>query len=374
MTIAIYADPLSVFTSFMPQRGLITLLIRRRPEDKFVFYIHGRFLNHHVIVEFFKQLSMFSNWHIVKIWYPHKLTRIFQFLGFPFPLLPSNADIYISPDVETFGKHSKPVINFVADMTVFDDLENTSLSLFNSKFRRKSIRKMNGKSDAIVVVSKYTRTRYLHYFPKSIDKVQMIYNGINQKWFDNNVVTNSTSEVPFWIWMGGSYNSRKNLNRLFLAYKKLKSSSLSTVPKILLVGLDDDSKIRLFKILREYGLSDNVQIISKVPLDELINLVDKSKGLLFPSIYEGFGLPVIEVYSRGKNVLVSNITSLPEVSNNLGILCDPLSIESIYEGLLMMCGNQEDSEKRNLRISWAKQFSYENALISLNNIITTITT
>ncbi len=371
MVIAVYADNLRVFTSMMPQRGLLKQMMVNRPFDNFIFYLHKRFLSDTILSEFFSEIAELKNWEIRKIKRAQRLSRLLQVVGLPSPLLPRGADLYISPDIETFGKRCRPILNFLPDLTVYDDMRNTSLSRFNSWFRKICIRLMDRRSNLVVVVSQYTRSRYLHHFPGTRVPVKVIYNGIDSQWF-NQEPTLRDGSLPqsYWIWMGGGFTSRKNLEGLLEAYKLLIDEK-NALPDIILAGLDSDSIERMRAHLITCELTNRVHLKSKIPLQNLISLVDQSEGLLFPSLYEGFGLPVIEAYARGKMVMTSTVTSLPEVANGLAVFCDPANIESIKQSLLTMTKSSTPASVEELR-TWASRFTYAQAASRLEELILTI--
>ena len=358
MTIGIYADQLMVFTSSMPQRGVIRELIKSREEDIFIFFIHKKTLENPVIALFFEQIKSSSNWSVSLLNIPYRLTKILQLIGCEFPRLNNKADVYFSPDFETFGKQKHPVVNYLADMSVFDDPMHTSLSPFNNFFRKNGIRRMSKSSDCVVVISQFTADRFAAQFPSSKYKLRLVYNGIDDDWFKN-VKEVSTPLKKYWIWMGGSYNSRKNLDRLLTAYRQLLKQVDRDMPHLIFAGLNEDSITRLTKVLEGMALSSYVTLKSKISLHELIKLVDNSEGLLFPSIYEGFGLPVIEAFARGKAVLTSGKSSLVEISNSKAVLCDPYSVDSIYTSMLQMLLPEKDEKKLIIeRKEWASKFRY----------------
>ena len=369
MIFAIYADNFRVFTSCQPQRGLLKQFIQDNPRDKFVFYLHKKFEADETITTFFEGLSNSDNWSFVFLRTPQKISRLKQLFGIASPNLPLGADFYISPDIETFGRHCRPVINFLADMTVFDDTRHTSLSKFNSWFRRVCISRMANRTDLILAVSQFTKSRFEYHFPHARNKVKVFYNGIDSQWFDQIKALKENKHDPYWVWMGAGYSSRKNIDRLLQAYNELRRDSRKPVPNLRMVGLDLDS----IEVIRQKGHELNIQqfliLESKVPLIKLIEIVDLSAGLVFPSIYEGFGLPVVEAFSRGKAVLTSNVSSLPEISNGLGMLCDPTDVDSIRVGLSSMLDIMEDDEFAVARRTWAKQFNYRTASAMLYEIL-----
>ena len=374
MTIGVYVDPLRIFTSSMPQRGLLIELLQLRNNDRFVFFVTRRFENDQVLQEFFKQIQHFGNWELVVLKLPVKFMRIMQLLGFAYPRLGRKCDIYFSPDIETFGHNCRPVINYLADLSVFDDKQNTSLSKFNTFFRARCIKFMDSRSDCVVLISEFSASRYRFHFPHSAGKLKVIYNGINPLWFSQPVKPFFEDAAPYWIWMGGSYTSRKNLDRLFQAYRMVKDKYRGKAPDIILAGLDQDSIIKLKEVLKQQSLSDFVKLYPKMSTTELISMVDGSEGILFPSNYEGFGLPVVEAFARGKPGLVAAVTSLPEVSRGLAVLCNPADVDSIGKGLVdLMAQIGHDSGAADRRMQ-ASRFTYERAGLSFSKLIEQLTT
>lgn len=93
----------------------------------------------------------------------------------------------------------------------------------------------------------------------------------------------------------------------------------------------------LLDLCRQYGVVDRVVFVGRVPEEDLPSLYRGALALVFPSLYEGFGLPVIEAMACGTPVLTSNTTSLPEVAGDAALLVDPLSVKEISAGIERMC-------------------------------------
>ncbi|MCA0901413.1 glycosyltransferase family 4 protein [Microbulbifer agarilyticus] len=95
---------------------------------------------------------------------------------------------------------------------------------------------------------------------------------------------------------------------------------------------------------------------------ELPALYQNARALLMPSLYEGFGLPIVEAFSQGTPVLTSNRGAMEEVAGNAGVLVDPESIEDMADALMRLTEDLELVERLQLRaFAWAKQFSWDNA-------------
>ena len=198
----------------------------------------------------------------------------------------------------------------------------------------------------------------------------MIYNGIDLKWLDYKFVDNTLTET-YWIWWG-NFSPRKNLINTLIAYNQFLDENIkliSKIPDFLLIG--DDNKY-FYKIKK---LIDNSEMLTKkvffkksLPIEKLIIEVANSKGLIFPSLYEGFGLPVIESFSQGVPVLTSNKTSLPEISNGKAILVDPDDISMIKKGLYSLNSFVGKDKSKDLK-KWASNFTYHKAALEYSNLI-----
>lgn len=109
--------------------------------------------------------------------------------------------------------------------------------------------------------------------------------------------------------------------------------------------------------------------IYNIPFQEdnvLRTIIANSKGLIFPSLYEGFGLPVIEAFSQGVNVACSNVTSLPEVAGGYAILFSPTDINDMSDAILKL--DQKPSQK-DVVMNYASGFTYKRAAMQYYNII-----
>ena len=124
--------------------------------------------------------------------------------------------------------------------------------------------------------------------------------------------------------------------------------------------------------IKEYAYKNLPGLVKIIPYQDIYKLkylVKNSRGLLFPSFYEGFGLPVIEAFSQGIPVLHSNTSCLPEIAASLGISCDPYDLKSIEQGLLEMIFLNNEKEIVFKRKQWAGQFTYALAAQKFSSVI-----
>lgn len=129
----------------------------------------------------------------------------------------------------------------------------------------------------------------------------------------------------------------------------------------------------IFKTVETLNLENDVIFTGYVKQADAPILLRGAKVFLFPSIYEGFGMPPLEAMACGTPVLASNTASLPEVVGDAGILVDPFSIESIQQGMKLLLENKmvrEELSKKGLER--ARQFTWANSLQGLQKVFETL--
>ena len=143
---------------------------------------------------------------------------------------------------------------------------------------------------------------------------------------------------PF-IYHVGNIEPRKNLVRLVKAFI-LARKQLSEPMRLVITGQKGWLTGKLFRSLGSLDLSDHVIFTGYVPHQELPLLMNAARAFVFPSLYEGFGLPVLEAMSCGTPVVTSNISSLPEIVGRAAVLVDPNDVESIADGMVRVLEDQ----------------------------------
>jgi len=166
----------------------------------------------------------------------------------------------------------------------------------------------------------------------------------------------------FWLAVG-TLEPRKNLRRLLKSFADYADQTETAYPLALAGGkgwLEED----LVDYICKLGLSDRVHILGYVSDSELIWLYRNCFCFVYPSLYEGFGLPVLEAMGQGAPVITSSTTSLPEVAGDAAHLIDPLDTNGLTEAFKRLSsdkGYREGLRKKSLmqakRFSWNKSSS-----------------
>lgn len=131
----------------------------------------------------------------------------------------------------------------------------------------------------------------------------------------------------------GNLQPRKNLLRLIAAYARMTHAHPERKEQLVLVGKAQWRETELSQLIRDLGIADRVIFTGYVSDDDLISLYNHAAAFAYPSLYEGFGLPVLEAMACGAPVLTSNVTSIPEVAGDAALLVDPTDTDAIANGL-----------------------------------------
>lgn len=173
---------------------------------------------------------------------------------------------------------------------------------------------------------------------------------------------------PYLLYVG-SHKAHKNLPRLLKAFS---ISGVRRSVRLVLTGIRDSE---ISAQVEGLGLNEDVRFVESPGDESLANLYRGAEGLVFPSLYEGFGLPPLEAMACGTPVLTSNVCSLPEVVGDAAIVVDPLDVEGIAEGIRRLT---EDSrlrdELRRRGLERARQFSWNETARGVWEVLQTAVT
>jgi glycosyltransferase involved in cell wall biosynthesis len=217
----------------------------------------------------------------------------------------------------------------------------------------------------IIAVSEYTKSDLIKYYGVKEDKVEVIYEAPDPIF--RRIIESSKSEqkklaygiTKKYILCVGAIHKRKNIEMLLRAFKELSPKKEGV--QLVLVGGVIWNSVDLTRMIAEQGLAGNVIHLKYVPDEDLVYIYNSAEILVYPSLYEGFGLPLVEAMACGTPVVASNVTSIPEVVGNAGILFDPYNVEDMAGSMdivLKDSGLRGSLSKKS--IERAKAFSWRN--------------
>lgn len=221
------------------------------------------------------------------------------------------------------------------------------------------------EADLVIVPSEWTKKEIVKYFSYPEERIRVVYHGVEPIFSpqDENKISlvkrKYKIENDYFLFVG-SISLRKNILRMLRAYK-IFSDKNKKVDFVLVGDLSYGSQEILDEMLR-LNLGSRIKLIGYLKNDDLISLYSGARALVFPSLYEGFGLPVIEAMACGAPVLTSNVASMPEIAGDAGCFVSPEDISGIAEKLFILA--EDENARKILRekgLNRAKFFSWAKA-------------
>ena len=227
----------------------------------------------------------------------------------------------------------------------------------------------------IITVSECSKKDILRFFSIPADKIEVIYNGVDTSVFhkiDLSALISTrnkfslSSENKYLLFVG-NLKPHKNLNRLVQAFSLISKEDSSV--KLILAGKSFND-LELIETIASLGLSDKVIITGLISQKEIVDLYNIADLVVFPSLYEGFGLPPLEAMACETPVVCSNSSSIPEVAGDATIYFNPENIEEMVDSIKkVLCDEacaKQLIEKGKERI---KLFRWLNATDKLKNVV-----
>src|SRR5215510_7215167 len=225
------------------------------------------------------------------------------------------------------------------------------------------------KAVKVATVSEYSRQDLLDIYKLPPEKVVVTYNGVESSFTPQPLVPNEAEEVRRrfgvsrdFLLAVGSLQPRKNLVRLIRAYARLRSERQDFSPQLVIVGRKLWLAHEIFDEVIRQCWADDVILTGYVADEDLPALYRAARAFVYPSLFEGFGLPPLEAMACGTLVVTSDVSSLPEITGDAALLIDPNDERALANALIEVVNNDRlRAELREKGIAQAKKFTWRDA-------------
>jgi glycosyltransferase involved in cell wall biosynthesis len=233
---------------------------------------------------------------------------------------------------------------------------------------------MESKADRIIAVSQSIKNDLQFVFKTKDEKIKVIYSGLDKRFLEfpdagaKKILDRYGIKKKYILFLG-TLEPSKNITRLLQAFAKFKERSL------LKNGQSDKKKFKYQLVLagkrgwlsREYlqiakdlGIAKDIVYTGYVIGDELVPLFSGAEFFVMPSLYEGFGMTVLEAFATKTPAIISNVSSLPEIAGDAALLVNPLDVDEISEAIWEFSQNEQLREKYRQRgMDQVKKFDWE---------------
>jgi glycosyltransferase involved in cell wall biosynthesis len=230
------------------------------------------------------------------------------------------------------------------------------------------------RAERILTVSETSKADILRYCDVPADRIIVIYNAIDDHFATppgdeavQRVRERYQLEGPFALYVG-NIKPHKNLERLIDAFDLVRRGGFERM-ELLIIGDQISKYPRLRRAVDKHKLHKHVRFLGFVPDDTLAALYRLATVFVFPSLYEGFGLPPLEAMASGTPVVMSNRSSLPEIGGDAAELVDPYSAVSIAEGIQRVLGDPSLRQSMIARgLTRAREFSWEASVRRIHEV------
>ncbi len=302
-------------------------------------------------------------WHYRKI----AVNSFKTWLALPWALYTNREkpDVFFSPTHYAPGFSPVPRVNMIFDLAflrfpkAFKKRDLWQMKLW-TRVSVKGVKK-------IITISEATKKDIIRFYHVDKSKITVAYPGYDKEIFHSAVGQRSIDEIKQKYNIAGDYalyvgtiQPRKNLIRLIEAFQKIDNLKLIIVGKTKGLGRQGWMYEEILARSAQLGIEDKVIFTGFAPTEDLPVLMSGAKVFVWPSLWEGFGMPPVEAMACGTPVITSNVSSLPEAVGNAGILVDPKSVEQIEQSIRVLAFDVKFRKRKSKEaLTQAAKFSWE---------------
>jgi len=245
-------------------------------------------------------------------------------------------------------------------------------------------RVLNGAA-RIFAVSTFTKNEIEKLFDIPSDRIEVVYNAIDERFLSGHaseadrqlIAQRYQVTYPFLLY-AGRVSPHKNVVRMIEAFSALKTElekdQVYPDLKLIIIGDDHSGNPDLRRTVIRAGVQNDVRFLGFVPIEVLRIFYDSAKIFVFPSLYEGFGLPPLEAMAHGTPVVTSNVSSLPEVVGNAAVLVNPENVFEIMRALHRVLVDKPLRDRMKERsYQQASKFSWEKSVRRIMSVYEEVT-
>ncbi len=247
-------------------------------------------------------------------------------------------------------------------------------SRFALSYARASMAGAAKRAARVLTVSETSKRDIMRFFGTPADKIDVIYNSYDERFGvdpgeeNMNRVRERYQLEDQFVLYAGNVKPHKNLERVIEAFHLVRSRGLDHV-RLVMIGDEISKYAALRRAVHHYQLHRYVRFLGYLPEGTLAAMYRLAGVFVFPSLYEGFGLPPLEAMASGTPVVTSNVSSLPEVTGDAAVLVDPYDPHAIADGIYRVLtdpGLRQDLRTKGL--ARARQFSWEASVRRIHQI------
>lgn len=275
------------------------------------------------------------------LWY------LFFEYGIPLKLKSIKPDLFLSTDGWIPTQLNIPVVNVIHDLNFVHHPEFVKPVV--RRYYNRFFPKFAHKATQLATVSEFSRQDIHQTYQVPLDRINVVYSGNNSAYIpysleqQNRVKRKYTDGNDFFLFVG-LIHKRKNLDNIFKAFDIFKERQNSPV-KLVVVG---DKKWWAGEIENAYlqmRYRDDVLMLGRQPNEVVYELTAATRAVVYTSLFEGFGLPIVDAFNASVPIITSDISSMPEIAGDAAITVNPYSVEQIAEAMSELATDESLRQK-----------------------------
>jgi len=282
-------------------------------------------------------------------------------IGLPFHMVIKKHNLFFSPaNTVPLIQPCKTVIT-LHDAHLWLSRDHNILNWYYLKLVPRALKKV----DYVITISHFSKEELLKIFPFLQNRIEVIYHGIepifkpNIPFFSEKISNNIKVKKPYLLYIGGE-SSKKQPNFMLELFAKIQKKFPHI--SLIMLGISENARDRFYaKAKNKYNIQYGLFISPPVSDDVLAMLYSNATAVLYPTLHEGFGFPILEAMASKVPILASNVASIPEISGNYAFLLSPNNVLRWEQLLIDIINNRYDLNNSQLESAhnWAKKFSWQ---------------
>ncbi|MCL2435304.1 MAG: glycosyltransferase family 4 protein [Lentimicrobiaceae bacterium] len=335
---------------------ILKRIVTQHPEHEFVFFFDRPYNPYFIFAPNVKPVVVRPQARHPFLWF------LFFETGIKKALRKENIDLFISPDGWVCLGTNVKTINVIHDLnfehypSFFSPLIRKYYTYFFPRFAR--------KADHIITVSQFSKNDIVNRYHVDAKKISVVYNAASEDFFEideqekQRTIQRLTNGVPYFVFVGSAHK-RKNVERIMQAFDQFRQKYADF--KFVFAGSNKYWDKDIKETYHQLKHKSDIVFTEYLSTTEMNYVVSSALALVYPSLFEGFGIPIVEGFAAHVPVITSNVTSMPEVAGEAALLVNPMSVTEIANAMEKIVMDEllrtkliQLGEERNRAFSWDK--------------------
>ena len=335
---------------------ILKRIVIQHPEHEFVFFFDRPYDPYFIFAQNVKPVVVHPQARHPFLWW------IFFEIGIKKKLKKEKIDLFISPDGWICLSTNVKTINVIHDLN-FEHYPSFIPPL-TLKYYTYFFPRFAKKADQLITVSQFSKTDIVNLYHVDEKKISVVYNAASDDFFEvdeqikQETVQKLTGGAPYFVFVGSAHK-RKNVERIMQAFDQFCEKYANF--KFVFAGSNKYWDNDIKKTYNQLKHKSNLIFTGYLSTKEMNQVLSSALALVYPSLFEGFGIPIVEGFAAHVPVITSNVTSMPEVAGDAALLVNPLSVSEIENAMKQIATDEQlrvniirRGIERNHTFSWDK--------------------